>query len=448
MAHAVAVTTNLIEKFKMRSPAEHKTQHGLGTTAAISLVVANMIGTGVFISLGYQLVDFSSAPPIIFLWLVGGTIALCGALSYATLAEQLPRSGGEYHFLGQTWHPSLGFMAGLLSAIVGFAVPTAITALAMGGYLAKAWPGIPVKTAAVIVIVLGTAAHGLSAKTSGRVQLFSTALKLLLIFLFLVAAVILPGQGDIRWSLDPVEDLAQIRRPAFATAIFFVFYAYSGWNAAVYGLEEWNQPKKTVRMALVGGTLFVVGLYVALNAAFLVAAPVAKLTGQQEIAHVAAESLFGSGVGRMVSGLFALGLFASVSALLWAGPRVLAAMGRDEKVLRFFSSVEGVPLRSLLAQAVLAIVLVVVGDFESLINYTQTGLTLCTLLAVSGLFILKFRGRKIAYSTMVPALIFVAFSGFIIVRMFVADPIPAISGIATAIFCTLLWFPIQRFFTT
>jgi APA family basic amino acid/polyamine antiporter len=432
----------------MRSSTKHKVQTGLGASAAISLVVANMIGTGVFISLGYQLVDFSSAPPIMFLWLVGGIIALCGALSYATLAEQLPRSGGEYHFLGQTWHPALGFMGGLLSAIVGFAVPTAITALAMGGYLSKAWPEIPVRGAAVAVILVGSAAHGISTKSSGRVQLFSTALKLLLIALFLVSVVILPGKGDIRWSLDPVADLAQIGKPAFATAIFFVFYAYSGWNAAVYGFEEWNQPGKTVRIALVGGTLIVILLYIGLNAAFLVAAPVAELTGQQEIAHVAAKSLFGNGVGRLVSALFAIGLFASVSALLWAGPRVLAAMGRDVQVLRFFSSDGGVPVASLGFQALLAIVLVVVGDLESLISYTQTGLTLCTFLAVSGLFILKFRGREIGASTMVPALIFVAFTGFVIVRMFVADPIPAISGVGTAIFCALLWFPIQRFFST
>ncbi|WP_411826610.1 APC family permease [Luteolibacter sp. AS25] len=425
------------------SPNKAAPAKSLGTPAATSLVVANMIGTGVFISLGFQLLDFNSAPPIMFLWLAGGIISLCGALSYATLAGLLPRSGGEYHFLSQTFHPSLGFMAGLLSAIVGFAVPTAITALAMGGYLSKAWPEIPARGAAVAVILIGGLAHGISARTSGRVQLFSTSLKLLLIFLFLVSVIVLPGKGDIRWEVDLAEDLAQIGKPAFATAIFFVFYAYSGWNAAVYGLEEWNEPGKTVRRSLVGGTLLVTLLYIGLNAAFLLAAPVAELTGQQEIAHVAAASLFGDQAGRMVSGLFAMGLFASVSALLWAGPRVLATMGRDVHALRFFASGERVPLRSLGFQVALAIALVIAGDFEALINYTQTGLALCTFLAVFGLFILKLRGKKISALELVPALIFVAFTGFVIIRMFVAEPISAISGFATAIICALLWFPTQ-----
>lgn len=404
-----------------------------------------MVGTGVFVSLGYQLVDFHSAPPIIALWLVGGVIALCGALSYSALANLLPRSGGEYHFLGTIYHPALGFMAGLLSAIIGFGVPTAITALAMGGYASRAWPAISPRGAAVAVILIGTLAHGVSAKTSGRVQLCSTLLKLMLIGLFLVSVMILPGKGDIRWTLSPSEDFAQIAKPAFATAIFWVFYSYSGWNAAVYGLEEWDRPRETVKRSLIGGTLLVTLLYIGINVAFLIAAPVSALSGEREIAHVAAASLFGPQVGKVVSGLFAVGLFASVSAMLWAGPRVLGAIGRDIHALRFFAARGGVPVRSLVFQCVLAVVLVLAGDFEFLLNFTQTGLALCTLLTVLGLVILKFRGRDFPSSTLVPALIFVAFTGFVIVRMFFADPLPAFWGIATAIACALLWFPIPKF---
>src|SRR5690606_8937035 len=141
-----------------------------GIPAATALVVANMVGTGVFISLGYQLLDFDSAPPILFLWALGGLVALCGALCYAELARILPRSGGEYRFLGSIYHPAAGFMAGLLSAISGFAVPTAITALAMGAYLSAALPTVDARWAAAAVIAVGSAAHGLSSKTSGIVQ--------------------------------------------------------------------------------------------------------------------------------------------------------------------------------------------------------------------------------------------------------------------------------------
>ena len=262
-----------------------------------------------------------------------------------------------------------------------------------------------------------------------------------------MSAIVLPGKGDIRWHFIPSEDLGQIGKPAFAKAIFYVFYAYSGWNAAVYGLEEWHEPRRTIKRSLIGGTLLVTVLYIGLNAAFLVAAPVAALSSEREVAHVSAASLFGPQAGRLVSGLFAIGLFASVSALLWAGPRVLGSMGRDVHALRFFSPRHEIPLRPLIFQGLLAIALVLAGDFEFLLTFTQTGLTLCTFLAVLGLVLLKFRGRKVPAASLVPALIFVGFTGFVIVRLFFSEPLPAACGFLTALACMLLWFPLQRLST-
>ena len=375
--------------------------------------------------------------------MLGGVVALCGALCYAELARRLPRSGGEYHFLGTIFHPSLGFMAGLLSAIAGFAAPTAITALAMGAYLHKAVPGIDARVAAAAVILIGAAAHGLSSKTSGRVQVAATSLKLLLIAMFFGAAFLAPGKGDIRWSFDAVEDIPQVLSPAFAGAAFYVFYAYSGWNAAVYGLEEWHRPERTVKRALVGGTLLVTALYVGLNMAFLKAAPVAALAGKEEVGYVAAQAMFGEDTGRMISGLFAVGLFASVSALLWAGPRVLGAMARDVPALGFFSSTGEVPKKALGFQALLALVLVFAGKIDSLITYTQTGLALCTFLTVLGVFVVA-RSGQISRGIFFPALIFLAVTGFVILRMFLNGWGPATIGLLTALVCAGLWFPLQR----
>lgn len=417
---------------------------GLGIPAATSLVVANMVGTGVFAALHYQLYDFRSAPAILLLWLAGGLVAICGALSYASLARQLPQSGGEYHFLGAIYHPALGFMAGMLSAIIGFGVPTAITAILLGGYLARALPWVQPQVAASVVILLGAVSHGLSARVSGRVQFFSTVLKLALIAVFLVAAAATPGHGDIRWHPDPADDWAQIARPAFATAMFYVFYSYSGWNAAVYGLEEWRHRERTVRLSLVIGTLLVTALYLGLNAAFLKAAPVAALSASEEVGHVAATALFGQAAGRWVSGLLAIGLFASVSALLWAGPRVLGTMARQLPALRFLVSHGEVPKRALAFQTVLALILVWPGKLDFLITYTQSGLSLCTLLTVLGLLILKARGRDIRWKAWAPALIFVSFMGFVMVFLFYDKPLAAGCGIATAACCALLWFPLHR----
>ncbi len=409
-----------------------------GTASATALVIASMIGTGVFTSLGYQLPDLTSGPQILFLWALGGVIALCGALCYAAVAEALPRSGGEHHFLTELYHPALGFTAGILSALVGFAAPTAITALAFGEYLHKALPGVPVQAAAAGVVLVGSAAHAINATASARVQLGATGLKLLLILLFLVAVLILPGEGDIRWTPAPADDLRGILQPAFAISLFFVFYSYSGWNAAVYGLEEWDQPERTVRRALLGGTLVVALLYLALNAAFLRAAPVEALRGEVAVGEISARHLFGDRAAAPISLLFALGLFASVSALLWAGPRVLAAMGRSTPALRFLKPRGETPVAALGIQTVLALGFIFATGFRELVTYTQTGLALCTLLTVAGLF--RLRGRIPLGKLLAPALVFLAMTGFVVIRSVSAEPVATLAGLATAAFIAVCGF--------
>ncbi|GAA5480961.1 APC family permease [Haloferula sargassicola] len=409
-----------------------------GQTAATALVIASMIGTGVFTSLGYQLFDLVSGPQIALLWAIGGAVALCGAFCYAAVAEAHPSSGGEHHFLTVLFHPALGFMAGLLSAIVGFAAPTAASAIALGEYLHASFPDVPVKTTAIAVILLGTLAHAFSPTTSARVQIVATGIKLALIAAFISATMFLPGKGDIPWSIQPARDLAGIWSPAFAVALYFVFYSYSGWNAAVYGLEEWERPARTVRRALVGGTLFVTLLYIALNVSFLLAAPVEALKGQNAVGEIAATQLFGKDAGRVVSCLFAIGLFASVSAMLWAGPRVLAAMGRNVPALRFLTPGGGAPRVPLMIQTALAILFTLLTGFRELVVYTQTGLTLCTLLVAAGVF--RLSGKK----PIVAAAIFLAFTAFVIVRSVIAEPVAVGAGLATALACALVWFLLPR----
>lgn len=397
-----------------------------------------MIGTGVFTSLGFQLVTLQSAPQILLLWAVGGIVALCGALCYSAVAKAYPRSGGEHHFLSELFHPALGFMAGLLSAITGFAVPTALTALALSNYLHVAFPALPVTPTALAVILLGTLAHSISSTTSARVQLASTCLKLLLILGFIAAALSFPGKGDIRWTPDFSTDFTAIGTPAFAVSLYYVFYSYSGWNAAIYGLEEWDRPTRTVRLALIVGTLGVTLLYLALNASFLRAAPVEALQGRLEIGAISAQHLFGDRAGQVISALFAAGLFASVSALLWAGPRVLAAMADHLPTLGFLTLHGTAPRLPLWLQASLAAVLALLSSFRELVLYTQTGLTLCTLLVAAG--VLRLPGPK----PVVPAGIFLAFTSFVIVRSIVDQPWEVSAGLATALACAFLGLFLTR----
>lgn len=419
-----------------------------GAFAATALVVASMVGTGVFTSLGFQLADLDSAPQILFLWLLGGIIALCGALCYAEVAALLPKSGGEYHFLRTIYHPSLGFMAGMLSAFYGFAAPTAITALAFGEYLHKASGMIKTEYAAAAVILLGTAAHAVSTRTSARVQVAATTLKLLLIIVFIIAAWTLKGEGDIRWQPDWPKDSAAVLTSSFAVALLYVTYAYTGWNAAVYGLEEWHDPQHTVRRALLWGTLIVAVLYVGLNASFLHAAPVDKLRGQEAVGHIAAVSLFGDGAARVVSALFAVGLFASASALLWAGPRVLGAMGRHMASLSFFAPRRDVPHLALLFQTVVALMLVFASGLRKLMESTQIGLTLSTSLVVAGCMLLRYRNPELPRPVRVPfyplpPVLFLAMAGFVVVYSAKKHPDTTLTGAGVTIFFALAWFPLK-----
>ncbi|MDG1216139.1 MAG: amino acid permease, partial [Luminiphilus sp.] len=209
-----------------------------------------MIGTGVFTSLGFQLIDIQSAPVIMMLWLVGGISALCGALSYAELGAALPRSGGEYHFLNEIYHPCAGFISGWVSATVGFAAPTALAALTFGSYLNSSGLHVDPLWLATLAIVSLTAAHCSNHRRSGETQTGFTALKILLILGFSLAALALSPtekQAEFAWTEDVAVTLGS---GAFAVSLIYVNYAYSGWNAATYISGELSSPQRSLPWVL------------------------------------------------------------------------------------------------------------------------------------------------------------------------------------------------------
>lgn len=419
---------------------------------AIALVVASMVGTGVFTSLGFQVRDVPSGPAILLLWLLGGLLALCGALSYAELVAAIPKSGGEYRFLGSLFHPSLGWAAGLLSLVMGFAAPAALAAIAFGGYAHRAWDALPPRGMAAAGLLGGMAAHLWSVRISARFQTATTLLKLLLIVGFIVAAFVTPGRGDVRWMPDFSADLKLVMQPAFGVSLLFVFYAYSGWNAAVYIAGEVEQPRRTVVLALLCGTALVAALYLLANAAFLKAAPVRELSGVVEIGHVAAKSLFGESAAAGFSVLLSIGLISTVSALIWAGPRVMAAIGRDIPALGWLGVINagGVPARATWLLTLLALGFVAVGDFGKLLAFTQSGLTLCSMLTVAGVF--KARKLKLAPEGTfrcpwfpLPPLVFIALSLAVLAWSFAGDPVATLAGFGSCLLAWFLYFPLARF---
>ncbi|MGC3989669.1 MAG: amino acid permease [Chthoniobacteraceae bacterium] len=358
-----------------------------------SVVVANMVGTGVFTSLGFQVIDLQSGFVLMMLWLVGGVLALCGALGYGMLATAMPRSGGEYHFLSRIYSPAVGFVAGVVSMTVGFAAPLALAAMAFGKYFETLWPGANASLLASLLTVGVALIHLHSVKAGGRFQNVATLLKLGLILCLVGAGVMASTHSSVSF-VPKLADFPQMGGAPFAISLIYVMYAYSGWNAATYIMNEIHAPKRTVPLALVAGTLVVTVLYLALNAIFLKTTPLDALKGKLEVGSIVATHIFGANGGRVFSGLICLALVSTISAMTWAGPRVAQVMGEDFRALHWlsFTNGRGVPVTASGLQLALVNGLIWWGTFQSVLVYTQFTLNLCTLLAIGGVFVLHRRG--------------------------------------------------------
>ena len=366
---------------------------GYGFYAAASIVVANMIGTGVFTSLGFQLVDVQSTFPLLMLWVLGGIAAFCGAITYAELGTAIPRSGGEYTFLGRIYHPGAGFVSGWISATIGFAAPTALAAITFGAYLSSVFPGLPETALAVVLVVALSGIHATTHRKSGALQSSFTSLKVVLIVVFCGAALIVTPDPQPVALVPASGDMGLVFGGGFAVSLIYVSYAYTGWNAATYLTSELDDVPRQLPWILGGGTALVLVLYVGLNYAFLRAAPMSELVGQVEVGYIAATHIFGP-LGADIMGVaLALLLVSTVSAMVVAGPRVLHVIGEDYRPFRWLSKTneDGIPVTAILTQGALAIVFIVTASFESILVFSGFVLGLNSLLTVAGVFVLRWR---------------------------------------------------------
>ena len=303
---------------------------------ATSIVVADMVGVGVFTSLGFQVKDIPSGFSILLLWTIGGVVALCGVFSYSELGAMFPRSSGEYNFLSRAFHPAFGFLAGWISATVGFAAPVALAAMAFGEYGKAVLPAAAPLPLAVGLIWLVALVQLAGVRHSSRFQLIATVLKVVLITAFLVAGWAI-GTPQPTSFAPGVSEFGYITTAPFAIGLVFVMYSFSGWNAATYIIGEMQSPLKNLPRALLAGTLIVLVLYLALNAVFLRSAPIASLSGQLNVASIAGSYIFGELGGRIVGAMICIGLVSSISAMMWIGPRVSMTIGEDIPSLRIFA---------------------------------------------------------------------------------------------------------------
>jgi APA family basic amino acid/polyamine antiporter len=426
------------------------TTYKIGLTTGVSIVVANMVGTGVFTSLGFQLFDIQSGFALLMLWAVGGLIALCGALSYGELAAAMPRSGGEYHFLSRIYHPAVGFLSGWVSVTVGFAAPTALAAMALGKYAKSVWPALQPEWLSIGVVLLLTAVHATSRQAGSRLQVAVTTLKVVVLVAFIGVGLLMATPQPIVFS--PVASSWQeMLSPAFAVSLVYVSYAYSGWNAAVYLTGEVTDPQRNLPRILLIGTAAVLLLYVALNFVFLYSTPVASLRGQLEVAFVAATQLFGPIGGRLMGGIIAALLLSTISSMIFAGPRVVQVMGEDLPALAALAkrSRADIPVRAMLFQTTLTLLFIVTSTFEQVLLYAGFVLSLFTFLTVLGLFVLRIRQPELprpyrAWGYPITPLLFLLLNGWTLWFIVHDKPTESLYGLLTVGVGLVVYFVSQR----
>ncbi|MCX7721747.1 MAG: amino acid permease [Verrucomicrobiae bacterium] len=365
-------------------PLPMQAHRQLGLLSATTLVVASMIGTGVFTTSGFLLAELGAPALVLAAWFVGGALAALGALCYGALAREIPESGGEYIFLSRTLHPVAGYLAGWISVLVGFSAPLAATAYAFGQYIQPWLDGVPPKLAGSAVAVLFALQHAIGVRWGAAVQSV-----IVLIKMGLIAA--LSGFGLAQVELVQLVGPIKFELGSFAVALVWVSFSYSGWNAAVYIGGEVADPQNNLPRALLLGTALVTAAYLAVNAVFVLSAPVPELAGKLEIARIAASALGGHAWAQITTGLILLALLSSISAIVMAGPRVWAKMAGDGYLPQWLGQHRGPPRAAIAVQLVLALGMLWTATFEALLTYIGFTLSLSTAATVTGLIRLRLR---------------------------------------------------------
>jgi basic amino acid/polyamine antiporter, APA family len=401
---------------------------------AAAIVVADMVGVGVFTSLGFQVKDIPSGFSILALWTIGGVVALCGVFSYGELGAMFPRSSGEYNFLSRAYHPAFGFLAGWVSATVGFAAPVALAAMAFGEYAKSIFGGSPSIALAIGVVWLVSFVQLCGVQHSSNFQLIATALKVVLITAFLIAGFLMGAPQPISFA-PSASDLAHIASAPFAIGLVFVMYSFSGWNAATYIIGEMRMPQRNLPRAMLAGTSIVLLLYLALNTVFLRTAPIDSLAGQINVASIAGSYIFGDLGGRIVAAMICIGLVSSISAMMWIGPRVMMTMGEDIPAIRLFArkSGNGAPAYAILFQLVVATVMLFTRSFEAVLDFIQFALLFCSFFTVLGVIKLRITHPDLprpyrAFGYPLTPAVFLLVTAFMMYYLLVERPLQAFLG--------------------
>lgn len=411
----------------------NSTSHQIGWKTAVAIVVSNMIGTGIFTTLGFQLTDITNTYSIFLLWFIGGILALFGAFCYAELGSHFKGNGGDFIYLKETYHPLLGYLVSWISLIIGFSSPVALAALAMSKYL-SAFDVSFGNSFAIGIIFLVSVFLSFSLQASSRFHNFFTLIKIAFIIVLIIIGIGISDSEAIGNSLK-FDDSWQkeIMLPAFATSLVFVTYSYTGWNSASYIAGEIKDVQKNLPKSLIVGTVFVTVCYLLVNFIMLKHAPVNQLAGKEDVMGEAANNMLGNAFGKVVNIFIALQLVATISGYLWVGSRLTQAFAKENRLWKSLSigNKKGIPVRAIFAHAVIATLIILTGSFKEIFVYTAFILQLFATLAISTAYFIKKEDRKIFKSNLfyIFPTVFLLFSIYILYFTLIHNPKESIIGL-------------------
>ena len=406
----------------------------LGLKSGIGLVIANMVGAGVFLSTGFMAQSLAPGQ-ILLAWIIGGVLALCGAKAYAEVARLVPEGGGEYRYLSSLMHPALGYLAGWASLLVGFSAPTALDALAAGAFARAVIPALDPRLVGAVLIIGLTGVHALGLELSSRVQNGLVAVKVLLLISFVAVGV---AFGSLAWPTWVPPSPAAAPVSEILGSLFFIAFAFSGWNAATYAADEFKEPERNVPRAMLIGCLAVGALYLVVNFIFVANLTPAQgtvvfqyddftsLKGQFEqvtLGQAVMAALLGPVAAKVMSAVMLLLFISAMSAMLMVGPRVYSAMARDGFLPGALVAKAGKPpTGAVLLQGVIALLLLFTHDVRSVLSNVGAILVLFAALTVAGLFVAKARGKNPSVVSLVCAGLYVLSAAWMFFEGFKKSP--------------------------
>ena len=423
----------------------------LGLMTLVLLVIASMIGAGVFTTSGFAMADLGGPMPVLAAWVVGGCLAVCGAMSYGALARLRPDSGGEYLYLSRIIHPLAGFIAGWISLLAGFTGAIAVAAISLEAYLQPVLPpgSLPDKTIATLVICSAALLHGLQVRQGALIQNLVVILKLILIIGFILIGWFRLGTNQVPAAGLHVETAGTglVSLSAFAVTLMWVSFSYSGFNAAIYVAGEARGAARSVPRAMILATLIVMLLYLLLNALFVLAPEAEAIAGRGDVAAVAAQVLGGDWLAGLVRGIIILALYTSVSAMIMAGPRVYARMADDGLLPLCLGYRQAAPGMATALQALLAVLVVWTTGLRELLSYLGMTLSISAAATVCSLFVLVARMPETRSS--LPGypwapLIYVSFTFLFVVLAALRTPVQLLAALLTILSGVVVYFVFNR----